>query len=430
MHRYILFAVLLSSTIGASAAERTLHTFKRVALTTEFWSEGAGAADFNRDGKLDVVSGPYWYAGPDFKTRHTIYPATKTHTNKVGGVTKTLPGWSPKVYSDNFFSFPHDFNADGWPDVLVVGFPGKDASWFENPGKKSGAWQRHVVVDVVDNESPQWLDLTGDGKPELICNQGGYFGYAAPDWKKPESPWKFHAVSPKGKWGNFTHGLGIGDVNGDGHADLLEKDGWWEQPASLTGDPVWKKHDFTFAPGGAQMFAYDVNGDGKNDVITSLVAHGFGLAWFEQVQKDGAISFRRHIIMNDKAEDNRYGVKFSMVHAVALADMDGDGLKDIVTGKRFWLPGYHRETEPGSPAPLYWFKLTRQGKEVDFVPYEIDATAGLGVQLEVLDLNGDKHPDVIAANKQGTFVFLNEAKKVSEEDWRKAQPKVFKQTSR
>lgn len=208
MHRHILFVVaLFSSALELSSAERTLHTFKRVTLTTEFWSEGAGVADFDKDGKMDVVSGPYWYAGSDFKRRHEIHPAIKTHTNKTSdGTLKIRPGWSPKNYSDNFFSFPQDFNGDGWPDVLVVGFPGKDASWFENPGKKSDKWKRYVVFDVLDNESPQWADLTGDGKAELVCNHNGYFGYAAPDWKRPEAPWRFHAISPKGEWRNFTHG--------------------------------------------------------------------------------------------------------------------------------------------------------------------------------------------------------------------------------
>lgn len=78
------------------------------------------------------------------------------------------------------------------------------------------------------------------------------------------------------------------------------------------------------------MYAYDVNGDGRNDVITSYDAHGFGLGWFEQ-NADG--SFKEHKIMGSKPEENAQGVKFSQLHSMRLVDVDGDGLLDLVTGK-------------------------------------------------------------------------------------------------
>ena len=84
------------------------------------------------------------------------------------------------------------------------------------------------------------------------------------------------------------------------------------------------------------MYAYDVDGDGDNDVITSLSAHNFGLAWHEQIKVDGKIAFRQHLIMGSKRAENRYGILFSELHTVNLVDMDGDGLKDIVTGKTYW----------------------------------------------------------------------------------------------
>ncbi len=426
---------LFSTTLLASAADYSLHTFKKIQLSQEFWSEGANFGDFNHDGQMDVVSGPYWWEGPSFEKRHEYYPANKSFKVKGEGATeKTIPGFegalgTNNAYSDNFFAFTYDFNKDGWDDILIYGFPGLDASWYENPqGKKnpggSEHWARHKVFDVVDNESPTWGDLTGDGKPEIICNSGGYFGYVEPDWSDPAKPWTFHRISPKGNWQRFTHGLGYGDVNGDGRMDILEAGGWWEQPASLAGDPEWVRHPFKFSNGGSHMFAYDVNGDGLNDVITCLEAHGYGLVWYEQVRENGQINFKQHVITGSKPEQNRYGVCFSQPHAVDLVDMDGDGLKDIVTGKRFWAHGAHGDADPNAPAVLYWFKLVRGAdKRVDFIPYLIDDNSGIGTQVVTGDLNGDKLPDIVVGNKKGTFAHLHQVKAVSKEEWEKAQPR-------
>jgi hypothetical protein len=323
----------------------------------------------------------------------------------------TIPGFEGGLgkenkYSNNFFAWIHDFNADGWKDILIVGFPGTDTSWFENPKGRDGHWTRHRIFDQTDNESPTFADLTGDGKPELVCITKGQYGYAAPDWSRPSAPWTFHAISPNNKYGNFTHGLGVGDINGDGRLDLLEKNGWWEQPASLAGDPVWQFHKQPFGNGGAQMFAYDVNGDGLNDVITSLTAHEFGLAWFEQRREGGAIGFREHVFMNKDPKDSPHGVKFSEIHAIDLVDMDGDGLKDIVTGKRFWSHGRTGDPDRNDAAVLYWFRLVRGPEGVDFVPTLIDSESGVGTQVVAGDVDGDKRPDVVVANKKGAFVFL------------------------
>jgi hypothetical protein len=425
-------AALLVSLSSGFAADHTLLTFPRQQLTDQFWAEGAAFGDLNHDGVNDIVYGPYWWAGPDFKQRHEFYPAKTTFELALGPMTKIqVPGFQgalgkDNAYSDNFFSYVHDFNGDGWGDVLILGFPGLDASWYENPGKAdaTGPWKRHVVFDMVDNESPTWADLTGDGKPEIVCNSGGYFGYVTPDWANPTAKWTFHKITPKGGWQRFTHGLGFGDVNGDGKNDILEKDGWWEQPKSLAGDPEWTFHAQPFGVGGAQMFAYDVNGDGLNDVVTSLAAHGYGLAWYEQVKEGDAIKFKAHTIMNKAANENRYGVAFAQLHAVDLVDMDGDGLKDIVTGKRFWAHGPRGDEDPGADPVLYWFKLVREPNgAVDFVPQLIDKDTGVGTQVTVGDINKDGLPDVLVGNKRGVFVHLQERKKVSEEEWKKAQPK-------
>lgn len=396
--------VMASAAIAAPAAELMVHPFTKSKLSDQFFSEGAAFGDFNHDGKNDVVSGPYWYAAPDFKERHEYYPAKP---------------FDPKNYSDNFFTFTYDFNGDGWADILVLGFPGKTAIWFENPAGKGDRWTPHQVFDGVDNESPTFTDITGDGKPDLICTTGGKLGYATADWKDPAKPWTFHAVSAPGGWQRFTHGIGVGDINGDGKMDLLLQEGWYEQPASLADDKMWSKHAVNFGRGGAQMYAYDVNGDGRNDVITSLAAHEYGLAWYEQ-NADG--TFTQHVIMDSKPEDNAYGLVFSQLHAVDLIDIDGDGLKDIVTGKRYWAHGEHGDKEPNAPAVLYWFRLTREGGKVDFVPYKIDDDSGVGTQVMAGDIDGDGKPDIVVGNKKGTFVFIQKPTKVDKAEWDKAQP--------
>ena len=426
----LALAAIFTSTL-ASAEE--LHTFKRIQLSDQFWGEGANAGDLNNDGVKDIISGPYWWEGPEFTRRHEYYPATTTFQLKLGPMTSvTVPGFEGTLgkenkYSDNFFAWPYDFNKDGWNDILIIGFPGKETSWFENPKGKETHWVRHTIFDQTDNESPTFTDLTGDGRPELVCITKGRYGYAEPDWSAPSKPWTFHAISPQNKYGNFTHGLGVGDVNGDGRLDLLEKDGWWEQPASLAGDPVWTFHRQPMGSGGSQMYAYDVNGDGLNDIITALAAHAFGLAWYEQRRENGAVSFREHIIMNKEPADNRYGVKFSEVHAIDLVDMDGDGVKDLVTGKRFWSHGRMGDPDRNDAAVLYWFKLARKpDRSVDFIPYLIDDASGVGVQVVASDINGDGLPDIVVGNKNGTFVHLHGKKTVSRAEWEKAQPKAIR----
>ena len=395
-----ILAAVLPFLLMGPREEYVVRTWKKIKVTDKFYAEGANVGDFNKDGKMDVVAGPYWIEGPDFMKTH-LFMEEKAY--------------DPKNYSKNFFAFSYDINKDGWTDILIYGFPGEDVSWYENPQGKEGMWERHKVIDKWDNESPQFEDITGDGVPEVLGSQGGKLGYVT------ISDWKFHPISPKSHYQRFTHGLGVGDVNGDGKKDFLEAGGWWEQPKSLEGDPEWVFHKVKFGQGGAQMYVYDVNGDGLNDVITSIQAHGWGLSWFEQ-QKDG--TFTEHVIMGAKPEDNKYGVRFSQPHAIDLVDMDGDGLKDIVTGKRYWAHGPTGDQEPNAPAVLYWFKLVRGKDGVDFIPFKIDDDSGIGVQVVAADVNGDKYPDVIVGNKKGIFVHIGEAKKVSKEEYEKELPKA------
>ncbi len=398
----IVACLLLTSCVLALPAighDTTRIDWKTLQLSDEFYSEGATVGDFNQDGTLDVASGPFWYQGPDFKQSHRFY---------------AQDAYDPHGYSNNFFAFTEDFNQDGWDDILVYGFPGQDASWFENPKGADRFWPRHKVLDVVDNESPHFVDLTGDGHREIVCSSGGFFGFAEVNRQAPEAPWKFRRLSDQSAGGRFTHGLGVGDINGDGRNDLITTSGWWEQPESLDGDPQWKKHPFAFSPSSSQMFAYDIDDDGDSDVICCQNAHGFGLTWFEQTQSDaGDVTFKKHVIMGSKPSENEFGVVFSQLHAVELVDINGDGLKDILTGKRHWAHGPRGDTQPNHPAVVYWFELTRTDKGVRWIPHLIDDASGVGTEVDFADINKDGAVDVVVGNKKGTFVHLQNRKTVS-----------------
>jgi len=370
--------------------------FVKITLHREFYCEGASFGDFNRDGVTDVVAGPDWYEGPGYGARHALWPRV---------------AFDPHGYSDCFFEFPYDFDADGWLDVLVVGFPGVPGAWYENPHDNDAPWPRHDVIPVpIDNESPTFVDITGDGVPELVHMTSGTLGWSSPDDGAVE-PWTFHALSENQGYGAFTHGLGVGDLDGNGVADALEATGYYLGDVRLDVGLYYARHDQAFGAGGAQMHVLDVDADGDADIVTTLAAHGYGLAWFEQTPPvsagPGLPNFTEHVIVPDTAPDATASVIMHEPHALAVADIDGDGATDLVSGERFWGHVPAGMPDFAEPARLYWFRTVRAaGGGVTFTPTLIDDDSGVGTQLTVADGNGDGRPDIVLSNKKGAFVFL------------------------
>lgn len=359
-------------------------TFKRTQLDAAFRSEGVAVADFNGDGRKDIAAGSVYYAGPDWKM-HSIREEPKE--------------FSIEQYSDAFCCFADDCNRDGRVDLVVVDIPAMPTWWFENPGASGGPWRQHVGIPVTNNESPIFVDLTGDGQREMVCgyspdpNQPDspdrYMVYGVPG-EKPDQPWplvRFSAAAAPGSL-RFYHGLGAGDVNGDGRDDVLTKEGWFEAPADRTQGP-WPFRQANLGEDCAHIHAYDFDGDGDNDVLSSS-AHRYGIWWHEQTPE----GWKTHTIADD----------FSQTHAVCLADIDGDGLMDFVTGKRFWA---HMGRDPGErePALLVWFKLSRENGRPVWTRHQIDDNSGVGTQFEVTDVNGDGLLDIAVSNKKGVYYF-------------------------
>ena len=387
---------ILVTTPGAMSGWETARSirFEKTVVDTQFRSEGVALADVNRDGKPDVLAGNVWYQAPDWKP-HEIAPVQQFDKEKG--------------YSNSFLNYSADANGDGWLDQIVIGFPGSQpVVWRENPKGRPGPWPEHVIFRHACNESPAFAPLfNAGGSPLLVFS----YDNSQMAWFEPGKDLysefishpisqRFTAEEEQKRCGVYTfyHGLGVGDVNSDGRADVLVRNGYWEGPR----DPRVGPWNFVFANFGqecAQMHVYDVNADGLPDVLTSS-AHKIGVWWHEQHRGSEGVQFVERLI-----DDS-----FSQSHSLVMADVNGDGLQDIVTGKRFWAHGPNGDIDPNAAAVLYWYELERENGNVKWIRHEIDNDSGVGTQFVVADVDGDTLADVVTANKKGVFVFIQRRK--------------------
>ena len=496
---------------GKAKEKKYKISWKKIVLDKKFRSEGVAVADVDGDGKKDILVGDRWYQAPDWKPH--VIRADKDYRDGL-----------KNVYSRSFAVFTDDIDGDGFPDMIVIGFPGAPCHWYKNPGKSPGPWKEYMIQDNACNETPQYVDLLGTGKRGLILGHKGEMCYFTPG-PDATKPWTRLSVSGPGKaipgTAMFAHGLGSGDVNGDGKLDVLCKDGWWEQSASAPEKGSWKFHPYSFQDC-ADIVAFDVDGDGKNDLISSS-AHRTGFWWHQQKAGKEHPAFVSQLLFpipTALAEKAPEGVKFTkeeqaiydalkkarieqkrvpwraeaklvadargfavyaatngggkvdvdkarysgdiiaqhhgdlegykaaeivkdlfekfpaakdpglevgvgvfqtaggakrytillgdrgvfalpgQTHALHFVDIDGDGLKDLVTGPT-------GDDQPGDPAFLYWFKAKKdKAGFTTFTPMKIDDDSGIGTQFAIEDMNGDGLLDIIVSNKKGVFLFL------------------------
>ncbi|MBQ9874934.1 MAG: VCBS repeat-containing protein [Thermoguttaceae bacterium] len=383
--------VVVGSAVAVSAQAKEPQ-FQKIVITDKFRSEGAAFGDFNKDGKMDVVSGHIWYEGPDFKKEHQFM--------------KGEDSYDPEGYSNSFVNFTDDIDGDGWTDIIICPHPGLDGFWYKNPQNKTdGFWEELPSTIQLGNESQAWADVDGDGKNDLIFNRNNWYGFAKP---KADGPWDFIAISNESeKYQRYFHGNGYGDLNGDGRVDLFEMDGWREQPEDAKNVP-WKFHEFKFADAASNILVYDFNGDGLNDVFTAWHCHLYGLVCYLQKRgADGEIAFDAQWLIPTEP-DEAFFPKTSQLHSMALADFNGDGVMDVVSGKRWLAHGSSGDVEPLATPYLFWWETVRgDNGAVSFVPHIIDDKSGVGTQVVAEDINGDNVPDVLVGNKRGCFVFLS-----------------------
>jgi hypothetical protein len=378
----LLFVSAVAINITCVAQKDSVRFEKHVLFSKfeEYVSEGVAVADVNKDGKKDVMAGTFWFEAPSWKMHEIDVP----EIHSIGG------------YGNSFLNFSMDVNQDGWMDMIRIGFPSRDAMWYENPKNKPGHWKGHSVYPSVGNESPTFVDVDGDGKLDLLCNDPHQKKviWVSPPRIKGDTTWTTYTISSDTLIGTslFAHGLGYGDINGDGRKDVIIRSGWWEAPEDRT-QSGWKYHPADLGAECSEMFALDLDGDGDNDVV-SASAHNYGIWWHEQVKEGDSVTWKTHEIFKE----------FSQSHGMALADINNDGFPDLITGKRFWA---HNGNDPGErePSVIYWFEF-KPGKEPKWIPHLIDDNSGVGLHVPIVDMNNDKLPDIVISNKKGVFVFL------------------------
>ena len=393
---------LMAASATTGFSQESPVKWERIKFEDAFRAEGVAVGDFNQDGRLDITNGEAWYDAPAdanmYKTGNwTMRPL------RAEGIRRYI---NDGAYSNNFALWSYDISGDGWQDIIVIGFPGVPCHWFENPQNKPGPWNQYEIWHSAAGESPQFLDVTGDGKPELVMTSEteqmmGYLEIPTPEMAKKK--WDYRQVSGE-KLGplahRYYHGLGVGDLNRDGKQDILIPAGWWEQPAKLEGP--WAFHKHTLSANGeggshaaADMHVDDLDGDGDNDILMSS-AHAHGVWWFEN---KGEGKFEQHEI--DKS--------FSQTHALHYQDINGDGQKDLITGKRFYAHGSKGDPDALGEVVMCWYEVKKGEKAAPtFTKHKIDAgtDTGIGTQFFVGDINGDKLPDIVLSNKKGTNVLI------------------------
>jgi hypothetical protein len=377
------------SAAGAEQAASAALKFRAQQIRLDN-NEGCAVADYNRDGRPDISAGEFWYAGPVFKEARPV---------------RKLSSFG-KDYLTNNGEHAWDVNGDGWPDIISGSFMEGEVYWFENPKAdglaKGDLWPRHRLVDtgLGENEWTDFRDLDGDGAPELIVNswneshpQACYKLAKDAAGKPILQPWIIHAGGRR----TNGHGIGLGDLNGDGLADILFGNGWYERPKQDAGTKPWTLHaDWRFPHGSCPMLVVDLSGDGRNDIIWGD-GHNYGLYWEERRDdnRDGSTNWRHHLI------DNR----FSQPHSLAWEDLDNDGQPELITGRRVRA---HSGGDPGDndPGVIYYFKWNRERQQFAKFPVAENGP-GIGLQIRVADLDGNGLRDIICAGKSGTHVLWN-----------------------
>ncbi len=395
--------VLMCSAVTLFGIASSLHAgepgWKQHTINGKSEFEAAGVFDVDNDGRLDVVSGGSWYQAPDWKQYH-VRKVSRTGT-----------------YLNCFSTLPIDMNGDGFTDFVSCSYFDRNVGWVENPGKTGEPWTYHAVDTPGPIEAAAFVDLSGDGVPDVLPNSVNVVVWY--EVKKNENGKGSTLVKHDFGAKAAGHGVGTGDVNGDGRVDLLTPKGWFEGPAEASSEQAtWAWHpDWDLGATGIQILTRDVDGDGLADLIYGM-GHDYGLYWAKQGKGPGGERTWTKAAIDKSV---------ASVHTLLWADLNGDGkANELLTGKRV----YAHEIEPGATdgSLVAWYDYDAakhawsrhvifQGEPAKNAPVKAHdrlalkdfppGTAGTGLQMTVVDLDHDGDLDIVCPGKSGLYYFEN-----------------------
>jgi len=312
---------------------------------------GLAMNDLTGDGFGDIVSGKYFYRNPGL--------------NMTGHWTR--------------IEFPLDVDAllsvnvdgDSYGDVIALDKSGM-MYWLEAENNLGSAWTYIHVGDVgqtdhnISSQGYTLGQIVPGGKPIILINVGTIYYFSIPD--NPEDGLWTRKIITRNV---YPEGIGVNDIDGDGDNDICgtldnKKIVWWENPNSGSGN--WPMHEIGSVPDkyADRIYAKDLNGDHLPDIIVST-ANGTknGLYWWEQSRKPNIPKWKLHNVVIQ-----------GTTNSMDVADMDGDGDFDIVSGE-------HRGNEKvaiweNNGRGSFYEKVISSGKE-----------SHLGTRVADLDSDGD-----------------------------------------
>ncbi|MGQ9504442.1 MAG: alpha/beta fold hydrolase [Thermogutta sp.] len=349
--------------------------FVRHAINPESEFTSCAVFDVNGDGQMDIVAGGWWYEGPTWK-KHFL---------------RDVPQIRGRY--DDYSNLPLDVNGDGWTDIISANYRSEGLFWIEHPGPRHGPWTVHLIEKPGPMETGRLYDIDGDGALDILPNGAKFAAWwqlrrgeeGAIDWVRHDLPAEIAG-----------HGIGFGDINGDGRGDVVTPMGWWEAPRDVfngawVAHKEWTLHHDASIP----IIVHDIDGDGDQDVMWGR-GHRVGLYWLEQISDGDLRRWALHVI----------DTSYSQIHAILVADLDGDGRAEFVAGKRYLG---HDGRDPGewNPLGIYWYRFDRVRKTFCRQVIDEGGPVGFGLDPKAADIDADGDVDLVASDRSGLYLLEN-----------------------